>query len=151
MINDSEQTEDFLYKKIGRSENVYQAYTVFPYAVGTNGYYQGIRGQGFEVSPISSALDRAQNALLELCMFASAPTFQPEDEQAMQEMQFVPQGAYNILSPRINVTAPQIGNLSQSIMPLLGSFQQMLRDRTGNANTQQLIDSNTERPSSSSG
>lgn len=145
MINDSEQTEEFLYRKIDRFENVYQAYTVFPYGVGTNGYYQGVRGQGFEVSPISSALDRATNSLLELCMFGSAPTIHVKTPEAMQEMQFIPQGGYNLLAGDAEITAPVVGNLSQSVLPVLGSFQQMLRDRTGNSNTQQLIDSNTEK------
>lgn len=145
MINDSEQTEEFLYKKIGRFEDVYQAYTVFTFGVGTNGYYQGVRGQGFDVSPIHSALDRATNALLELCMFGSAPTIHVKTPEAMQEMQFVPQGGYNLLAGDAEITAPVVGNLSQSVLPVLGNFSQMLRDRTGNANTQSLIDSNTEK------
>jgi hypothetical protein len=144
MINDSEEVSEFLYKKIGRFDSVYRAYTVFPFGVGVNGYYQGIRGQGFDVAPIHSALDRAYNAMLELAMFSAAPIFQPESAQAMQEFQYTPGGPFSLITPGIEVKQ-LTPNIAQGIYPAMSAFHQMLRDRTGNANTQQLIDSKTEK------
>lgn len=145
MINDSDQISEFLYKKIDRFENVYEAYTVFTFGVGTNGYYSGIRGQGYDVAPIHTTLDRAYCAAFELAIFGSAPIFQPKDQSALQEMQYTPQGPYSLLTPGINVQTPAVTNLSAGIFPMMQAFSQMLRDRTGNANTQQLIDSRTEK------
>jgi hypothetical protein len=103
MFGDDDEQEEFLYEKIGRFESTYQAFVVFTFGVGTNGEYHGIRGRGYDVYPIHGALNIAYCQVLELATYGSAPTFQPRDESAMQEMQYLPLGPYNILTPGIQV------------------------------------------------
>ena len=66
MISADQQRNEFLYKKIGRFANTYQAFVVFTYGVGTNGEYHGVRGQGYDVFSINGALNIAYCQVLEL-------------------------------------------------------------------------------------
>ena len=52
--------------------------------------------------PIHGALNVAYCQVLELATYGSAPTFQPKDESALQEMQFLPTGPYNLITPGIH-------------------------------------------------
>jgi hypothetical protein len=146
MINDDNSVQDFLFKKVGRFENSYQAYTVFTYGVGTNGYYHGVRGQGYDVFAINGALNRAYCSLLEIASFGSAPTFQPKDETALQEMQFIPNGIYNLLSPGIDVIKDTIvPNVSSGTLPIVNAFTQLFRERTSSYNTESLVNTSIEK------
>jgi hypothetical protein len=146
MINDDNGVQDFLFKKIGRFQNSYEAYTVFTYGVGTNGYYHGVRGQGYDVFAINGALNRAYCSLLEIASFGSAPTFQPKDETALQEMQFIPNGVYNLLSPGIEVIKDTIvPNVSNGTLPIVSAFTQLFRERTSAYNTESLINTSVEK------
>jgi hypothetical protein len=146
MINDDNSVQDFLFKKVGRFENSYQAYTVFTYGVGTNGYYHGVRGQGYDVFAINGALNRAYCSLLEIASFGSAPTFQPKDETALQEMQFIPNGIYNLLSPGIEVIKDTIiPNVSSGTLPIVSAFTQLFRERTASYNTESLVNTSVEK------
>jgi len=146
MVNDDDQVNEFLYKKVGRFSDSYEAYVVFTYGVGTNGYYHGVRGQGYDVFAINGALNRAYCSLLEIASFGSAPTFQPRDETALQEMQFVPNGVYNLLSPGIEVIKDTVvPNVSNGTLPIVNAFTQMFRDRTASYNTESLINTSVEK------
>ena len=146
MVNDDDQVNEFLYKKVGRFEDSLQAYVVFTYGVGTNGYYHGVRGQGYDVFAINGALNRAYCSLLEIASFGSAPTFQPKDETALQEMQFIPNGVYNLLSPGIEVIKDTVvPNVSSGTLPIVNAFTQMFRDRTASYNTESLINTSVEK------
>ena len=146
MINDDNSVQDFLFKKVGRFETSYQAYTVFTYGVGTNGYYHGVRGQGYDVFAINGALNRAYCSLLEIASFGSAPTFQPKDETALQEMQFIPNGIYNLLSPGIDVIKDTIvPNVSSGTLPIVNAFTQLFRERTSSYNTESLVNTSIEK------
>jgi hypothetical protein len=146
MISDDNGVQDFLFKKIGRFDNSYEAYTVFTYGVGTNGYYHGVRGQGYDVFAINGALNRAYCSLLEIASFGSAPTFQPKDETALQEMQFIPNGIYNLLSPGIEVIKDTIvPNVSSGTLPIVSAFTQLFRERTASYNTESLVNTSVEK------
>lgn len=146
MILDDENNEKFLYKKIGRFENVYQAFILFTYGVGTNGYYHGIRGQGYKAFPEHGALNIAACQMLENATFGSAITLQPKDESAMQEMQFQPVGPFNLITPGVSVLKDSImPNVSQNALPVLQQFAQMFRDRTSQYNTEALLNQSAEK------
>jgi hypothetical protein len=140
MINGAEQGNKFLYKKVGRFANSYQAFTVFTYGVGTSGDYHSVRGQGYDVFPIHGALNVAYCQVLELATYGSAPTFQPKDESALQELQFLPTGPYNLITPGIQVLKDSVApNIAQNVLPVIQNFAQMFRDRTSQYNTEQLV------------
>ena len=146
MISDDNAVQQFMFKKIGRFDNSFQAYTIFTYGVGTNGYYHGVRGQGYDVFALNGALNRAYCSLLEIASFGSAPTFQPKDETALQEMQFMPNGIYNLLSPNIDVIKDTIvPNVSNGSLPIVNAFTQIFRERTSAYNTESLVNTSTEK------
>src|SRR4029077_17402672 len=140
MINADNQRNEFMYKRVGRFANTYQAFVVFTYGIGTNGEYHGVRGQGQDVYTIHGALNIAYCQVLEMATFGRAATFQPRDESAMQEMQFFPLGAYNILTPGIQVVKDTVvPNIAQNVLPVIQNFAQLFRDRTSQYNTEQLV------------
>jgi hypothetical protein len=60
-----------------------------------------------------------------------AVTIQPQDENALQEMQFLPTGPFNIITPGVKVLENAvIPNASQGSLAVLNTFSQMFRDRT---------------------
>lgn len=146
MFNDDGADKEFLYQKIGRFESSYQAYVFFTYGVGVNNYYHSIRGQGYSVFPLHGALNRAYNQSLELATFGSAPTFQPQDETAMQEMQFVPTGAYNLITPGISVLKDTVApNIANGVLPVIQAFGNLFQQRTSQYNTEQLINDDSAK------
>jgi hypothetical protein len=146
MISSDNQRSEFLYKKIGRFANTYQAFVAFTYGVGTNGEYHGVRGQGQDIFALHGALNIAYCQVLELATFGSAPTFQPRDESAMTEMQFLPLGAYNLLTPGIQVVKDSIApNIAQNVLPVINNFAQLFRDRTSQYNTEQLVQQGADK------
>jgi hypothetical protein len=91
-------------------------------------------------------LNRAYCSLLEIASFGSAPTFQPKDETALQEMQFIPNGVYNLLSPGIEVIKDTIvPNVSNGTLPIVSAFTQLFRERTSAYNTESLINTSVEK------
>ena len=119
---------------------------VFTYGVGTNGEYHGVRGQGYDVYSIAGALNIAYCQVLELCTYGSAPTFQPRDESAMNELQFLPVGPYNLITPGIQVLKDSVApNIAQNVLPVIQNFAQMFKDRTCQYNTEQLVQAGSEK------
>lgn len=146
LVLDDENSEEFLYKGIGRYDNVYQAFILFTYGVGTNEYYHGIRGQGYKAFSEHGALNIAACQMLEMATYGSAMTLQPKDESAMQEMQFMPVGPFNLITPGVNVLKDSVvPNVSQNALPVLQAFGQMFKDRTAQYNTEQLLNASAEK------
>lgn len=144
-VCDDPSQKDWLCKKLNRYDSTYNAFVIFTYGVGTNDYYHGIRGQGYQIFPIVGALNRACSQLLEVGMFGSSPIFQPKDESAMEQMQFVPMGAYSLISPGVDLIPQTMApNVATGVMPIINQFTTMFREQTANANTQALMDSNKE-------
>ena len=146
MIDATEQSNKFLYKKVGRFASSYQAFTVFTYGIGTSGDYHSVRGQGYAVYPIHGALNVAYCQVLELATYGSAPTFQPKDESALQEMQFLPTGPYNLITPGIQVLKDSVApNIANNVLPVIENFAQMFRDRTSQYHTEALVQTGQDK------
>jgi hypothetical protein len=110
------------------------------------GEYHGVRGQGYDVFPIHGALNIAYCQVLELATYGSAPTFQPKDESAMQEMQFLPTGPYNLITPGITVLKDSVApNIANGVMPVIQNFAQMFRERTQQYNTESMVNANADK------
>jgi hypothetical protein len=146
MIDGTDQTNKFLYKKVGRFASSYQGFVIFTYGIGTSGDYHSVRGQGYDVYPIHGALNIAYCQVLELATYGSAPTFQPKDESALQEMQFLPTGPYNLITPGIQVMKDSVApNIANNVLPVIQNFAQMFRDRTSQYHTEALVQTGQDK------
>lgn len=145
-IVDENETSDFLYKKIGRFESMQQACTVFTFGVGTNGYYQGVRGLGYKIFEQDQSLNRLWCTAMDGAMLSSTILIQPEDEDDAQALQFNYYGPFSVVSSKLNfvekAVMPQIAN---SVFPVINGMKDMLRDKSGAYNTQQFISDNREK------
>jgi len=64
----------------------------------------------------------------------------------LQEMQFMPNGIYNLLSPNIDVIKDTIvPNVSNGSLPIVNAFTQIFRERTSAYNTESLVNTSTEK------
>lgn len=145
-IIDDNQVSQFLYKKIGRFDNVYQAYTVFTFGTGTNGFYQGVRGLGWKIFEQVNSLNRLWCNAMDGTMLSSTVMLQPEDEDDAQALQFSYYGPFSIISSKLNfVERPMMPNVAQTVYPVIQGMREMLRDKTGAYNTQQFINDNREK------
>lgn len=146
MFNDDTQASDFLYKKIGRYESISQAITVFTFGVGTNGYYHGVRGQGYKIFAQAQALNRLWCQAMDGTMLASSIMVQTGDEDDAQDLQLAYYGPFSILPSGLNVIErPAIPNVAQNVFPVIQGVAQMMRDKTGSYNTQQFLDDSREK------
>lgn len=144
LTDDQTQNGEWLYHKVGRFSSSYNAFVAFTYGVG-NGYYHGIRGQGYTIYPIVGALNRAYCQLLEVGTYGSAPTIHLKDESKLQEFQFTPSGAYNLMAGDVEMIPSSIvPNISTGVLPIVQTFTNIFREQTANANTQALIESPKE-------
>lgn len=145
MLLDDEQIDTFLYKKIGRYKDIYEAFTLYTFGVG-NGYYQGIRGQGYKIFPQVQALNKLWCQAMDGTMLSSSIMAQPQDEDSLQNMQFSYNGPFAILSPGINLIDRQImPNVAQNVFPVINGVQGMMRDKSASYGSQQFINDNREK------
>ena len=141
---DDKSQDSWLCKKIDRFESSYNAFVVFTYGVG-NDYYHGIRGQGYTIYPIVGALNRAYCQLLEVATYGTVPTIHVKDESAMAAFQFTPSGAFNLTAgDYVFESGGMVQNISSGVLPMIQTFDKMLRDQTANANTESLTGGSKE-------
>jgi hypothetical protein len=125
------KNEEFLYKRVGRYRNISQAFTFFPYGIGTNGTYHGIRGLGFKIFHHIQVNNRMWSQAVDNAMLAGAPMIQPEDDRALENFAFTYFGPFAVLPPNAKFLDRAAPNLTQGMMPVLNSMNQMLQERAG--------------------
>jgi len=118
--------KSFMYKKVSRYKNAEQAYIFFTNGVGSNGTYHSIRGLGHRIFNHIQTSNRLRCQQVDGAMLSSAVMLQPEDNRALEELDFTMYGPYAVLSPRVRVVEKAIPNLSNSVSPALQDMQQQL-------------------------
>ena len=64
----------------------------------------------------------------------------------MQEIQFLPTGPYNLITPGVTVLKDSVApNIANGVLPVIQNFAQMFRDRTAQYNTEQLVNATNDK------
>ena len=132
---DGGDNKDFLYKRIGRYKNIDQAFTFFPYGIGTNGTFHSIRGLGFKLYHHLQVSNRVRSQAIDNAMLAGSPMVQPEDERSLENFAFNYFGPFAILPPNMKFVDRASPNTSQTMMPVLSDLSQMVQERAGQYST----------------
>ena len=132
---DKGSNKDFLYKRVGRYENIDQAFTFFTYGIGTNGTYHSIRGLGFKLYHHLQVSNRIRSQAIDNAMLAGSPMVQPEDERSLENFAFNYFGPFAILPPNMKFVDRAAPNTSQTMMPVLSDLSQMVQERAGQYST----------------
>jgi hypothetical protein len=122
--------EQFLYRRVGKFSSMEQAFTIFTYGVGVNGYYHGIRGLGAKIFTEIQTSNRLRCQMVDGALLSSSVILQPSNEDALQNLQLSYFGPYSILSPGVEIQERAIPNVSTSVMPVLQDMAALLNGRT---------------------
>lgn len=127
----SKEKDKFLYRKVGKFSSMVQAFVIFTYGVGVNGYLHSIRGLGAKIFSEVQVSNRLRNQMVDGAMLSSSVMLQPQNEEALQNLQLTYFGAYSIMTPGIEVVERTIPNVSTSVLPVLNDMASLINGRTG--------------------
>lgn len=145
MFPEADTGFEFLYEQAGYLGSMQQGFVMFPYGLGTNSHYHGIRGLGYKIFPAIQVSNRLRSHLVDGAMLASSVMLQPGSEADFTNMALTYYGTYAVIAPGMQVVDRSIPNFQQSVMPVLADMGQQLQNRTGQYNTQSLFGGGQER------
>lgn len=136
---ESGDNEEFLCKRVSPFKNVSQAFTIFTYGIGTNGYYHSIRGLGYKIYPQIQASNRLRCQFYDGAMLSSSLMIQPESEDALNDLNLFYYGPYSVIPPKMKVIERNVPNLANNVVPMLADITSTIQNKTGsyqaNSNT----------------
>ena len=125
------ETENFLYKSIGKYRRLSNMIQPYFYGVGTNGTFHSIRGIYQKAFASCSGINRALNRMLDMAIHGSTPWITTEDEDAITELPIMPMGQYGLLKPGAKFVEAKVAPFEQTLIPAMNYLQQMFQMRTG--------------------
>lgn len=121
-IFDREKETQWLCAKVGRYENLTEAFTVFTNGVG-NGSFHGVRGLGQKVYKYAEAINRVNNAIIEGAIVGSALMLQATSAGDVSKLQTIQVGPYRILPPGLQLQPVNLATNLQGPMQVASYFQ----------------------------
>ncbi len=132
MSLENNEAENFLCVKRSLYRHVNSAFVFFPFGIGTNGYYHSIRGLGYKIFPQIQLSNRLRCQMADGAMLSSTLLLQPENEQALEDLNFTYYGPYSVLAPgTVNVVERAMPDVSKTAMPFLSDLVAQMQVKTG--------------------
>ena len=145
IFTEDESCTEFLYEGRGFLGSMQQGFVMFPYGLGPNAHYHGIRGLGYKIFPSIQVSNRLRSQLVDGAMLASSVMLQPGSETDFTNMALTYYGAYAIIAPGMQVIQQSTPNFQQSVIPVLTDMGTQLQQRTGQYTTQSVFNTGRER------
>jgi hypothetical protein len=123
--------KDFLYSKRSRFRRASEAFITFTYGVGTNGYYQSIRGLGYKIFPHIQVQNRMRCQFVDGAMLSTSLLIQPDSEDSLENLAFEYLGPFSVLNSGVNILDKQLPNIGQNAIPVLQDMTEQLSRRAG--------------------
>lgn len=121
-----EDAKDFLYKKVSKYSNPEESYIFFANGVGSNGTYHSVRGLGQRIFAHIQTSNRLRCQQIDGAMMSSAVMLQPENNRALDELEFTYYGPYAVMSPNVRIIEKAIPNLGNAVKPALDDLKEQL-------------------------
>ena len=125
----------YMFRSLSRYESSGNAFTLFTLGVGTNGTYHSVRGLGQRIFSHIQVSNRLRCQMVDGATLAASIMIQPENERALEELEFTFYGGYSVLSPHVSVIEKAIPDLSRSVVPALNDMQNQLAANTDTVST----------------
>lgn len=122
---------EFMFKKLNKYASQSEAYTVMTDSVGTNGFYHGIRGLGYDLFEIIKQLNMAWSSFIDAVRMSSKLVIQPDTDNSMENLNMVHFGPYVIMPPNTTVVPWQFPNLQNTMIPALNMLDGVLSEKVG--------------------
>ena len=145
IVTEKDGCDEFLYVGEGFLGSMQQGFVMFPYGVGTNAHYHGIRGLGYKIFPSIQVSNRLRSQLVDGAMLASSVMLQPGSETDFSNMALTYFGAYAVVAPGMTVVPQATPNFQNSVIPVLNDMGTQLQQRTGQYTTQSVFNTGQER------
>ena len=123
--------KNFLYEKRNRFRRACDAYVTFTYGVGTNGYYQSIRGLGYKIFPHIQVSNRMRCQFVDGAMLSTSLLIQPDSEDSLENLAFEYLGPFSVLNSGVTIVEKTLPNIGQNALPVLQDMSQQLQGRAG--------------------
>jgi hypothetical protein len=120
---------EFLYKSLGKWTSMHRCLIAFTNAVGSNGDFDSIRGNGYRIFQSGSALNRMFCKMMDGFLHASTPYLSYESEDAITANAFHPMGPYVAVQNDLKFAEVQLPNVSQNLLPALEMVQGVFASR----------------------
>lgn len=131
IFEDSGTVKKFLFAKRERYAAGRTPFTIYPYGIGSNGYYHSVRGLGYKIYPHVQISNRMLNTTVDAAMLGSSLLIQPVDEQALNDLALTYYGPFAVLPPGNKVVERPTPDLQKSAMPVIREMTSRLQGKTG--------------------
>jgi hypothetical protein len=133
MALENNEADKFLCSKKNLYDHINSAFVFFPFGIGTNGYYHSIRGLGYKIFPQIQLSNRLRCQMADGAMLSSTLLLQPQNEQALEDLNFTYYGPYSVLAPdAVNIVERAMPDVGRSAMPFLQDLVGQMQAKTGN-------------------
>lgn len=137
--------KEFLFTQRGYFGSMQQGFVMFPYGLGTNSHYHGVRGLGYKIFPAIQVSNRLRSQLIDGAMLASSEIIQVNGEAEFSTTALTYYGTYAMLAPGATIVNRSQPNFAQSVLPVLGDMSTQLQNRTGQYTVQSVFNTGRER------
>jgi len=145
MIEEDCAEDDFLFEKRSRFKSSDHAFIIFTYGIGSNGLYHSIRGLGYKIYPHVQEANRLRCQMLDAARISGSILVQPDSEESAENLSLVYYGPFAVMAPGLKMIENRtIPNFSNSVIPILGDFDQQIANRTGQY-TENIFNDGKER------
>ena len=145
IVTEKDGCDEFLYCGEGFLGSMQQGFVMFPYGMGTNAHYHGIRGLGYKIFSSIQVSNRLRSQLVDGAMLASSVMLQPGSETDFSNVALTYFGAYAVVAPGMTVVPQATPNFQNSVIPVLNDMGTQLQQRTGQYTTQSVFNTGQER------
>lgn len=144
-VKSDDADNEFLYQGEGFLGSMQQGFVMFPYGMGTNSHYHGLRGLGYKIFPAIQVSNRLRSQLIDGAMLASSVILRPNSETDFTNLALTYFGAYAVIAPGMEVVPQAAPNFQNSVIPVLNEMGVQLQQRTGQYTTQSVFNTGKER------
>ena len=120
---------DFLYKGMGKWHSMCRCLIAFSNAVGSNGDFHSVRGNGQRIFQSASALNRMLCKTMDYFIHQATPYLTYQSEDAITNSAFHPVGPYVAVSNDLQFVQNPMPNTAQSLMPPLQMVESIFSSR----------------------
>lgn len=122
---------DFLFKFPERFTSVHQAFTFFPYEIGTNGTLHSTRGLAHEIYAAIQVLNTLRCQTVDNARMSGSLLLQPATETDAEDLAIMFYAGAVYIPPNVKVQNGQLNNPSTNILPVIQEMSLTMRNNTG--------------------
>lgn len=127
-----DEKEEFLFRQRDFYDSADEAFQIFPFSVGNGGLLYTVRGLGYLIYQLCTAMDVMHCKLLDNARLGSSLLVQPASTEDLQDMQIIDAGGFACLPPTMKVVERQMSqNLNNSLVPAIEESRRIINRATG--------------------